>query len=124
MNNVPPTPFYLRLKIQFSITPYKILETLIDWTKELSDAFVNLEKEIAKIIGQLISKNSKNSNNSKIHSSAFMHSLDKNIDATIKTQKSKVAKAFNHLKKETNIKFLNKQFIKSVIINFPIEPAG
>jgi hypothetical protein len=108
MTQTPATPFYIQIEFIIFFNPYKILETIIDYTQQLNGAtekFSNTLKEQAKILPKPV-----------------IHTVAKQVNSGIKKAARPIRKGLNDVKKRLDNKLINAERKVKGYSNIPIIP--
>jgi flagellar hook-basal body complex protein FliE len=110
MSNVPPTPFYLKVQLNLTINPYKILDDLFDAAKLIENEMTKFENNFIKDLGPITPKN--------------FHSLDNTLKSALNIVNKELKDATDSSQKLIDNKYLNKVYPVTITAYIPIEPTG
>ena len=108
MTQTPATPFYIQIEFIIFFNPYKILETIIDYTQQLNGAtekFSNTLKEQTKFLPKPV-----------------IHTVAKQVNSGIKKAARPIRKGLNDVKKRLDNKLINAERKVKGYSNIPIIP--
>jgi hypothetical protein len=109
MSNVPPTPFYLKVQLNLTINPYKILDDLFDAAKLIENEMTKFENNFIKDLGPITPKN--------------FHSLDNTLKSALNIVNKELKDATDSSQKLIDNKYLNKVYPVAISAFIPIAPG-
>lgn len=108
MSQVPSTPFYIKMTFVMYFNPYKILETIIDYTQQLNSATEKCSRTIVNKIPSV--------------PKPYKQTLQKQIDSSTKSVTKPIRKGLKDIKKRLDNKLLNAERKVTGSVNIPIVP--
>lgn len=104
----PPTPFFIQIEFLIYFNPYKILETIIDYTQQLNSATEKCSRTIANKIPGV--------------PKPYKQTLQKQIDSSTKSVTKPIRKGLKDIKKRLDNKLINAERKVNGYSNIPIVP--
>lgn len=108
MSNVPPTPFYLKVQLNLTINPYKILDDLFDAAELIETEMTNFENNFIKDLDKITPKN--------------FHPLDTMLKSALNNVNKQLKDATESGQKLIDNKYINKIYTTALVAYIPIEP--
>jgi hypothetical protein len=105
----PASAFSIKSEFKLKYNPFKILETLLDVTKELQAIMVNVEDALLEEIKDI--------------PGSFSHTLDSLLDSSLKQYNKVIKKGLDAAEKDIKNKYLDKLFDMTTILYVPIDPS-
>jgi hypothetical protein len=108
MRQTPATPFYIQIEFLIFFNPYKILETIIDYTQQLNGATEKFSNTLANKVPGV--------------PKPYKHTLQKQIDSSTKSVTKPIRKGLKDIKKRLDNKLINAERKVKGYSNIPLVP--
>jgi len=109
MSNTPPTPFYIKVELEITVNPYKVLDDLFDAAEAIEKTMTKFENDFWNDVDN-------------IKHTSFAHPLEKMLKGALNTVNKELLSVTESAQKEIDNKYINKTYSTTLTAMIPIEP--